>query len=131
MENTNENIVVENTTTQNNTVVQNESTQEKPKGKTAPQKKKPPTSGNGWTNDTKKSFEINEKIQKDRLNPHNKLNLKTEASVKITPLGGLGEIGGNMMVIETDKSAIIIDVGMSFPDETMHGVDILFLILHI
>ena len=29
------------------------------------------------------------------------------------------------MVIETEKSAVIVDVGMSFPDETMHGVDIL------
>ena len=45
--------------------------------------------------------------------------------VKITPLGGLGEIGGNMMVMETATSAIIIDVGMSFPDDEMHGVDIL------
>jgi ribonuclease J len=98
---------------------------DKPKGKTAPQKRKPPMSGNGWTNDLKKAFEINEKIQKDRLNPHNKLNLKTDATVKITPLGGLGEIGGNMMIIETDKSAIIVDVGMSFPDGSMHGVDIL------
>ncbi len=112
-------------TKQNNKEQKSNKTQEKPKGKTVPQKKKPPISGNGWTNDTKKSFEINERIQKDRLNPHNKLDLKTNAGVKITPLGGLGEIGGNMMVIETDKSAIIIDVGMSFPDESMHGVDIL------
>ncbi len=29
------------------------------------------------------------------------------------------------MVIETDTSAIVVDVGMSFPDEDMHGVDIL------
>ena len=83
------------------------------KGKTVPQKRKPPVSGNGWTNDLKKAFETNERIQKERLNPHNKLNLKSEASIKVTPLGGLGEIGGNMMVIETDTSAIIIDVGMS------------------
>jgi len=110
---------------QNNKEQKSNKTQDKPKGKTVPQKKKPPVSGNGWTNDTKKSFEINERIQKDRLNPHNKLDLKTNAGVKITPLGGLGEIGGNMMVIETDKSAIIIDVGMSFPDDSMHGVDIL------
>ena len=86
------------------------------KGKTVPQKRKPPVSGNGWTNDLKKAFEANERIQKERLNPHNKLNLKTEASIRITPLGGLGEIGGNMMVIETDNSAIIVDVGISFPD---------------
>ncbi|MEA3512886.1 MAG: ribonuclease J [Campylobacterota bacterium] len=95
------------------------------KGKTIPQKKKPPTSGNGWTNDLAKGFETNERIQKERLNPHNKLNLKTEASIRVTPLGGLGEIGGNMMVVETDTSAIIVDVGMSFPDDSMHGVDIL------
>jgi len=95
------------------------------KGKTQPQKRKPPVSGNGWTNDLKKAFETNERIQKERLNPHNKLNLKSEANIKVTPLGGLGEIGGNMMVIETDNSAIIIDVGMSFPDDSMHGVDIL------
>ena len=95
------------------------------RGKTVPAKRKPPTSGNGWTNDLKKAFETNDRIQKERLNPHNKLNLKTEASVRITPLGGLSEIGGNMMVIETDSSAIIVDVGMSFPDDSMHGVDIL------
>ncbi len=100
-----------------------ENTAQKPK--TTYQKRKPPVSGNGWTNDLKKAFEINEKIQKDRLNPHNKLNLKSESSIRITPLGGLGEIGGNMMVIETPRSAIIIDVGMSFPDDSMHGVDIL------
>ncbi len=78
-----------------------------------------------WINDLKKAHIINEKSHKDRLNPHNKLNLSTNAKVRITPLGGLGEIGGNMMVIETEKSAIIVDVGMSFPDEDMHGVDIL------
>jgi len=84
-----------------------------------------PKSGKGWGSDFKKAYLINEKINKDRLNPHYKLDLKTDAKVRITPLGGLGEIGGNMMVIETDKSAIIVDVGMSFPDDTMHGVDIL------
>ncbi|QDF27686.1 ribonuclease J [Halarcobacter anaerophilus] len=80
---------------------------------------------NSWINDLRKAHSINEKSHKDRLNPHNKLNLSTNAKVRITPLGGLGEIGGNMMVIETEKSAIIVDVGMSFPDEDMHGVDIL------
>jgi len=103
----------------------NQSSNTNQKGKTAPQKRKPPLSGNGWTNDLKKAFDTNERIQRERLNPHNKLNLKSEASFKVTPLGGLGEIGGNMMVIETDNSAIIIDVGMSFPDDSMHGVDIL------
>ena len=67
----------------------------------------------------------NQEVQAERLNPHNKLDLTSTGKVRVTPLGGLGEIGGNMMVIETDNEAILIDVGMSFPDETMHGVDIL------
>ncbi len=78
-----------------------------------------------WIAELKKAHSINERSHKERLNPHNKLNLSTNAKVRITPLGGLGEIGGNMMVIETEKSAIVVDVGMSFPDEDMHGVDIL------
>ena len=81
--------------------------------------------GDGWITDLKKAYLVNEKIHRDRLNPHYKLNLGTNAKIRITPLGGLGEIGGNMMVIETENEAIIVDVGMSFPDENMHGVDIL------
>lgn len=75
--------------------------------------------------DLKRGVETNTRIQKNSLNPHNKLDLSTKAKIKITPLGGLGEIGGNMMVMEGENSAIIIDVGMSFPEENMHGVDIL------
>ena len=81
--------------------------------------------GEGWVTDLKKAYILNEKIHRDRLNPHYKLNLNTNAKLRITPLGGLGEIGGNMMVVETETQALIIDVGMSFPDENMHGVDIL------
>lgn len=81
--------------------------------------------GDGWITDLKKAYLVNEKIHRDRLNPHYKLNLNTNAKLRITPLGGLGEIGGNMMVIETENEAIVVDVGMSFPDENMHGVDIL------
>lgn len=82
-------------------------------------------SADGWTNDLKKSYMINERIHKDRLNPHYKLDLNTSAKIRITPLGGLNEIGGNMMVVETENEAIVVDVGMSFPDGDMHGVDIL------
>ncbi len=79
----------------------------------------------GFHKDLKRGVEANNRIQKNSLNPHYKLNLNTKAKVRITPLGGLGEIGGNMMVMETENAAIIIDVGMSFPEENMHGVDIL------
>ncbi len=79
----------------------------------------------GFHRELKKGVEANNKIQVEHLNPHYKMNLNSKASVKITPLGGLGEIGGNMMVIETPKSAIVIDAGMSFPKEGLFGVDIL------
>ena len=44
--------------------------------------------------------------------------------LKIMPLGGLGEIGKNMMAIEYDEAILIVDCGLMFPDEAMHGVDI-------
>ncbi|MFA6192569.1 MAG: ribonuclease J [Sulfurimonas sp.] len=67
----------------------------------------------------------NQEAHKQRLNPHYKLDLNSNSKIRITPLGGLGEIGGNITVFETEKEAILVDVGMSFPDDDMHGVDIL------
>ncbi|HUH42967.1 MAG TPA: ribonuclease J [Sulfurimonas sp.] len=69
--------------------------------------------------------ELNQEAHKQRLNPHFKLDLNSKEKIRITPLGGLGEIGGNITVFETQNEAILVDVGMSFPDEDMHGVDIL------
>ncbi len=79
--------------------------------------------GSGVYRDIKKAIAANERMHQSRLTP--RVNSRTNGKVRITPLGGLGEIGGNITVIETEKSAIVIDVGMSFPTEDMHGVDIL------
>ncbi len=43
--------------------------------------------------------------------------------LKIVPLGGLGEIGLNMMVIEQNEEMLIIDSGLMFPEDYMLGVD--------
>ena len=67
----------------------------------------------------------NDEVQDARMNPWRQLDPNLKGKLRFTPLGGLGEIGGNIAVLETENTAIIIDVGMSFPDETMHGVDIL------
>jgi ribonuclease J len=45
--------------------------------------------------------------------------------LRIIPLGGLGEIGRNMMVIEYDEEIIVIDAGLMFPENDMLGVDII------
>ncbi len=47
----------------------------------------------------------------------------TTDSVRLMSLGGLGEFGMNMMLVECGDDAIIIDAGMMFPDRHMHGVD--------
>jgi len=73
----------------------------------------------------KASLKENEEANDLRMNPWKQIDVGNQNKVRFTPLGGLGEIGGNMAVMEDDESAFIIDVGMSFPDETMHGVDIL------
>ena len=44
--------------------------------------------------------------------------------LKIIPLGGLGEIGKNMTVVEFGNDLIVIDCGMGFPDEDMYGIDV-------
>ncbi|MCP3899339.1 MAG: ribonuclease J [Desulfobacteraceae bacterium] len=44
--------------------------------------------------------------------------------LKIIPLGGLGEIGLNMMVIEYEDSIFVIDAGLMFPEDYMLGIDI-------
>ena len=44
--------------------------------------------------------------------------------VKITFLGGVGEIGKNMTAIESDDEIIVIDSGLTFPGEDLPGVDI-------
>ena len=45
--------------------------------------------------------------------------------LRIVPLGGLGEIGKNCMVLETNEDMVLIDAGLMFPDEEMLGVDLI------
>jgi ribonuclease J len=49
---------------------------------------------------------------------------KKAENVKIIPIGGLDEIGKNMTVLEYKNQILIIDCGMSFPDNEMFGVDV-------
>ncbi|HWI09386.1 MAG TPA: ribonuclease J, partial [Solirubrobacteraceae bacterium] len=45
-------------------------------------------------------------------------------SLRILPLGGLGEIGKNMTIVEYDGRIVVIDAGVRFPTPEMHGIDL-------
>ena len=47
-----------------------------------------------------------------------------KSKVKLIPLGGLGEIGKNITAIEYENEIIVIDCGLSFPDNEMYGIDL-------
>ena len=48
-------------------------------------------------------------------------------SVKVIPLGGLEQIGMNITAIECDDSIVVVDCGLSFPEEEMLGIDLIHL----
>ena len=51
-------------------------------------------------------------------------NNKKKPPLKVIPIGGLNEIGKNMTLLEYDDEIMIIDCGMSFPDDEMLGIDV-------
>ncbi len=53
-----------------------------------------------------------------------KEKLKTASRLKIIPLGGLDEIGMNITAFEYGDSIIVVDCGLSFPDDDMLGIDL-------
>ncbi|HEU5253727.1 MAG TPA: ribonuclease J [Solirubrobacterales bacterium] len=46
------------------------------------------------------------------------------SKLRVLPLGGLGEIGKNMTVIEFDGRIVVVDTGLMFPTAEMHGIDL-------
>jgi len=51
------------------------------------------------------------------------IDVPTEPAVRLIPLGGLGEIGLNMMLVESGDDIVAVDCGLLFPDDEMPGVD--------
>ncbi|XOB42610.1 MAG: ribonuclease J [Candidatus Nealsonbacteria bacterium] len=59
----------------------------------------------------------------ERIIRKTKTTKKTKNELRIIPLGGLGEVGRNMTLLEYKKNILIIDVGLRFPGEDMPGID--------
>jgi len=53
-----------------------------------------------------------------------KLKKKMTKKLRIIPLGGLGEIGKNMTVLEYGRNMVIVDCGVMFPESDMYGIDL-------
>ncbi len=58
-----------------------------------------------------------------RKEKHNKREEMNGKPLRIIPLGGLGEVGKNMMAYEYDEEIILVDTGIMFPENDMLGVD--------
>lgn len=111
----------QNSNKENSENSENKTEKKKKKNRNLPSKL---TGNEDWQITLAECIEANRVSHENRLHPL-KYNNSNEHKIRITPLGGLGEIGGNISVFETNNDAIIIDIGMSFPDGTMHGVDII------
>ncbi|GAA0077771.1 ribonuclease J [Clostridium sp. CTA-5] len=73
--------------------------------------------------DNIKEYKIKEK--KVKTDKSKTMSLENKDKLKIIPLGGLGEIGKNITAFEYDDEIIVIDCGLSFPDEDLYGIDII------
>ncbi|HEF7984204.1 TPA: ribonuclease J [Campylobacter jejuni] len=111
----------QNSNKENSENSENKTEKKKKKNRNLPSKL---TGNEDWQIALAECIEANRVSHENRLHPL-KYNNSSEHKIRITPLGGLGEIGGNISVFETNKDAIIVDIGMSFSDGTMHGVDII------
>ncbi|MDY6038080.1 MAG: ribonuclease J [Eubacterium sp.] len=131
------------------TNIQNTDKRLKPKAKAAPQKKhgevkaaksKKPHSTAATKSRKPQSPSKPEKSKKKNMvsgSEKPKKNTKTATTsvqkkapkrkidaLKIIPIGGLNEIGKNMTVLEYNNQILIVDCGMSFPEDDMYGIDV-------
>ena len=94
------------------------------KAKPQPKKRGRPSSGEARkTSDEKPQKDMPTKRNTKAVSAQSKES-KDEKKLRIIPLGGIGEIGKNMTVVEFDNDIVVIDCGLGFPEEDMFGIDL-------
>jgi ribonuclease J len=81
------------------------------------------TTTGGWNDRTTTGKAKQTHLSTHRTRPDGQRG-RTGGQLRFVPLGGLGEIGKNMMVIEYGDDIVIVDGGLMFPDHEMLGVDL-------
>ena len=94
-----------------------EKTQRKPR---APRKNIGATKN---TKTTRKTRDIKE-TKETRKTKTSKDSIFKKGKLKIIPLGGLHEVGKNITVFEYEDEMIVVDCGLSFPEDDMLGIDL-------
>ncbi len=79
--------------------------------------------------DSKSNYKRREGFGRREFNPQRREKAsmrerRDQHSVKIIPLGGLNEVGKNIMAIEYKNDIFVIDCGLKFPDDDMYGIDL-------
>lgn len=105
---------------------------------THPTQKKEPASGKkapikgrkgNFQRQAARSPKIQRQAASSKLEPakpnHSNHNTRSVSKVKIIPLGGMREIGKNMTLYEYGNDIILVDVGTTFPDDNMPGVELI------
>ena len=94
-------------------------------GKTSTTKQSNPKSNKGKAvkNTQPQNKNISKKKPATTYKKRNNASITPAKPVKIIPLGGLGEVGKNITLYEYDGDMLIVDCGMTFPDEDTPGVD--------
>lgn len=89
-----------------------------------PAKKTTSRSNSAVTKPSTRSNRPSTNAAKKSSKPAGTKTRKTNDFLKIIPLGGLNEIGKNITVLEYRDQILIIDCGMSFPEDDMYGIDV-------
>ena len=82
-----------------------------------------PIENNGTTVEKKTTVRKKRNYNRNTKSKQNE-NIFKKSNIKIIPLGGLHEVGKNITVFEYEDEIIIVDCGISFPEEDMLGIDL-------